>query len=90
MDADDEPPRQLPAAIAYVYMRLADDMDRRIRAGEWPSGARLPGREDVAAEYGVSDQSVRSAWRVLEERGLVRVLPSKGVYVTWAGHKEGT
>jgi GntR family transcriptional regulator len=82
---DYAPPRQLPPGVAYIWQRLAGAVEARIRSGELPYGARLPSREDLAAEYGVSDSSVRRAVRELAAAGLVEVLPAKGVYVTWRG-----
>jgi DNA-binding GntR family transcriptional regulator len=67
----------------YVYVRAANAIERDIRRGEWAFGARLPGRERLARRYGVAELTVRRAMRVLEERGIVRVLPSSGAWVTW-------
>lgn len=89
MSEDDEaPPRQLPPGIGYIWQRLADDMKRRIEAGEWSYGDRLPSRDDLALEYGVGERTVRRALRELP--GHVEVLPAKGAYVTWGGHERGT
>ena len=71
-------------------MQVADDIERRIRAGEYTHGARLPGRDDLAAGYGVAVMTIRRAQTELESRGLVRVVTGKGTYVTLPGHSEGT
>lgn len=84
-DSDDAPPRPLPGGIGYVYIQVADDIEARIAAGEWPAEGRLPPRQDFAAEYGVAEMTVRSAMRELARRGLVEILPSKGAYVTRRG-----
>lgn len=91
-DSDDMPPRLLPGGIEYVYVRLAADIERRVRAGEWAPGDRLPSREEIAASYGVAERTVRRALRELQAAGLVTVMPARGAYVTWAGpgHGEGT
>jgi len=65
----------------YEYVRVADDIQERIRRGELPLGARLPGEVDLGREYGVASHTARRAVRVLRERGLVATLPSKGTYV---------
>jgi DNA-binding GntR family transcriptional regulator len=74
----------------YAYVQVADDLERRVRAGEFPYEGKLPGRQDLAAEYGVGEMTVRHALRVLADRGMVRLMPSRGTIVTWAGHTEGT
>jgi len=70
--------------MEYVYAQIAADLERRIRAGEWGHGDRLPAREQLAAEYGAAVMSVRRAQRELAGRGVIRVVVGKGAYVTWA------
>ena len=81
MTTDDVPPRQLPGGIAYVFMQLADDLAARIAAGEFPPGTRLPGRERLAAQYGVAEMTVRRALIELEARGLVQRDAARGALV---------
>jgi DNA-binding GntR family transcriptional regulator len=81
MDDDHDGPRFPPGAMDYVYAQIADDLERRIRAGEWSPGDRLPAREALAAHYGAAVMSVRRAQRELAERGIIRVVVGKGAYV---------
>jgi DNA-binding GntR family transcriptional regulator len=87
---DDEAPRAVSRGAAYAYRQVADDIARRVREGEWPHDSRLPSRDELAADYGVAERTVRRAMQELEESGFVTVVPAKGVYVTWRGHEEGT
>ncbi len=86
MTTDDVPPRPLPGGIGYVFMQLADDLEARIRAGEFPPGSRLPGRGRLAAEYGVAEMTVRRAVEELEARLLVLRDSALGALVLRAGH----
>lgn len=88
MDTDDEPPR--PAQVEYAYMIVANDIAARIERGELRYGDRLPVREDLAARYGVGEMTVRRAMRELADRGMVRPMSSRGTFVIWRGHIEGT
>lgn len=90
MSDDASPRRALPGGIAYVYVQLADDIQGRISAGEFPPGTRLPGRQRLAAEYGVGEMAVRRALRELEERGIVTGAHTRGALVISAGHAQGT
>jgi DNA-binding GntR family transcriptional regulator len=72
------------------YVQVADDLEARIRAGEFPYDAALPRREDLAREYGVGEMTVRRALGMLADRGLVRPMSSVGTVVIWAGHNRGT
>ena len=67
-------------------MQVADDLARRIAAGEWGHGDRLPSREQLAAEYGAAQMTIRRAQRELAGRGLIRVVQGKGAYATPGAH----
>ena len=56
------------------------ELERRILAGDLPSGAKL-NEADVAAQLGISRGPVREAFRALEESCLVRVEKNRGVFV---------
>lgn len=66
----------------YLYIQLAEDMIRRIESGEFLSGGPIPSERDLAAEYGVSGNTVRSAVRELRRRGAITTLRGKGTYAT--------
>jgi DNA-binding GntR family transcriptional regulator len=83
MEDDDEPRRLHLSNAEYRYAQVAGDLERRIRAGEFPYDSRLPRREDLASEYGVGEMTVRRALRELAERGMVRPMPSVGTVVIW-------
>lgn len=50
--------------------QVAADLRLRIEAAEWSVGERLPGEHDLAAHYGVSRATVRTALQDLESRGM--------------------
>jgi GntR family transcriptional regulator len=66
----------------YLYLRVVEHIEARIRTGELHPGTRLPGERDLAARYGVSLSTLRRAITVLRQRGRVAVLPAKGTYIT--------
>jgi DNA-binding GntR family transcriptional regulator len=65
----------------YAYMKITEHITARITAGELRPGARLPGEQDLAEEYGVALGTIRRAISELRDRGLVITLPAKGTYV---------
>lgn len=69
-----------PEKPEYVWQQVLDHLVERIEAGQF--GCRLPNREVLASEYGVSPHSVARAIRALVERGLVVTLRGKGTYLT--------
>lgn len=66
-----------------AYTVVADRIEKRIRGGEFGYHQPLPSEPRLAEWYGVSRTTVRSAARVLTERGLVEVRPGKGTFVVW-------
>jgi GntR family transcriptional regulator len=67
---------------AYMYVKVADHIAARIRAGQLAPGAMLPAERDLAAEYGVAIGTARRAVEELRGRALVVTLPAKGTFVT--------
>lgn len=65
-----------------VYLRVADAVTRSILSGEFPPGARLPGRNFVAARYGVAGMTVTNAYAELARRGVVAARKGAGTVVT--------
>jgi DNA-binding FadR family transcriptional regulator len=62
--------------------QVASQLRRRIAEGEFPVGARLPTEMALAADLGVSRNSVREALRSLVHAGLLRARAGDGTYVT--------
>jgi|SRR6266508_4546292 len=53
------------------YQQVADDLRRKIRVGEHSAGERLPSIRKLAAEYGISPQTVQNALRELRGEHLI-------------------
>lgn len=55
-----------------AYQQVADDLRRKIQAGEeYAPGTRLPSIRDLAKQYGISPQTVQNALRELRQEHLV-------------------
>ncbi|WP_416985642.1 GntR family transcriptional regulator [Streptomyces sp. T028] len=63
------------------YLRVADDLRRRIKAGEWGVGQRLPSRAQVAENYQVSPAVVQRAMERLIIEGLLEGRAGSGTMV---------
>jgi GntR family transcriptional regulator len=66
----------------FPYRQLAAYLRQRIVSGEYPAGRRLPPIMELIAESGLSQKTVQRALRVLEDEGLVVIVPSRGTFVT--------
>ncbi|MFI9722467.1 GntR family transcriptional regulator [Streptomyces sp. NPDC052396] len=69
------------AARQPPYMRVADDLRRRIAAGEWAVGERLPSRAQLALDYGVGPNVLQKAQERLIVEGLLEGRAGSGTYV---------
>jgi GntR family transcriptional regulator len=70
--------------VPMSYRQIADDLEARIRAGEYPPGAELPSYAELAKLYSVSRATATRAYGLLHDRGLVVGSPGRGVYVAEA------
>jgi len=64
-----------------VYERLADELRTSILSGRYKPGDRLPSTLEIMANTGVANLTVRGAYRVLVEEGLVEPVAKRGYYV---------
>lgn len=64
-----------------VALQVRDDLRRRMASGEVAWGAQLPSEPECCATYGVSRTTVREAYRLLEQEGLIEVRPGKGRFL---------
>lgn len=78
---DDQEPVVDPGLPVYVYVQVADAIERDIRSGRLAVGARLPAEQDLAEEYQIARGTARRVVQELRDRRLVTTLPSKGTYV---------
>jgi GntR family transcriptional regulator len=64
-----------------VYERLADELRQAITSGQYQPGDRLPSTLELMERTGVANLTVRGAYRMLVEEGLVESVAKKGFYV---------
>jgi len=53
------------------YRTIADDLRRRVGAGEFAAGRTLPSESELSAEYAASRVTIRKALELLRDEGLV-------------------
>jgi GntR family transcriptional regulator len=64
-----------------VYERLADELREDIISGRYKPGDRLPSTLELMERTGVANLTVRGAYRMLIEEGLVESVSKRGFYV---------
>lgn len=58
--------------------QIAEQLRRRVAAGEVAPGSMLPSEQALAREFAVSRGTARAALAVLADAGLVEVVPGQG------------
>ncbi|WP_328913199.1 MULTISPECIES: GntR family transcriptional regulator [unclassified Streptomyces] len=75
------------AARNLKFQALAADLRRGILAGDWPPAAKLPTESGLAKETGLSLTTVRRAFDLLVEEGLVVRRQGSGSFVASPRHQ---
>ncbi|MGW6900760.1 winged helix-turn-helix domain-containing protein [Streptomyces sp. NPDC054919] len=61
--------------------QVADELRRRLDAGEWKAGDRFPGTVALASEYDISQSTAVRAVGVLVSEGRLRKVIPRGFFV---------
>lgn len=64
-----------------VYLKIVDDVKRKIELGLLKEGDKLPSCRDLAMKMGINPNTVQRAYSTLEEEEFIYTQPKKGVYV---------
>ncbi|MBA8957714.1 GntR family transcriptional regulator [Actinomadura namibiensis] len=73
--------------MSAKYREIADDLRRRIEAGEWIPGTTLPDYASLVEEYGVGRGVISSALAILKAEGLISVVKRRGITVRERGNR---
>jgi DNA-binding GntR family transcriptional regulator len=65
-----------------MYRKIADQLRRQIKSGEFEAGTQLPTEQDLQKMYGASSNTIRDAIKQLTTLGLVETKPGQGTFVT--------
>ena len=67
-----------------LYNNIFEELQQRIRHGDWLPGDRLPSITQLAKEFQVGAGTIREALRSLQSIGLIKIEHGSGVYITGA------
>jgi DNA-binding transcriptional MocR family regulator len=71
-----------------LLAQVARDIEQQIALGRLLAGDRLPSERALAAQLGLSRNTVTAAYLLLEKRGVIRRVPQRGAFVSPAGPAE--
>ncbi|MEU8262358.1 GntR family transcriptional regulator [Micromonospora sp. NPDC048999] len=63
------------------YRRVADDIEAKIRSGEYAPGQQLPSVSEIGEIYNIARSAAYRAVKELHERNLVYGQQGQGVFV---------
>lgn len=70
-----------PIQSVRVFEQIAEQIEKRILAGELRSGDRLPPERELGVQFRASRTAVREAMKILAQRGLIEMRPGRGTIV---------
>ncbi|HBZ09985.1 MAG TPA: FadR family transcriptional regulator [Bacillus bacterium] len=65
-----------------LFNSVIVDIEKKINDGALKEGDKLPSERELTRTYEISRHGVRQALTVLKEKGLIKITPGKGAYVT--------
>lgn len=74
-----------PASAVPLYQQLQDGLRAAIRAGDLPSGTRMPTIRAFAAAFGLGRNTVLAAYQRLTDEGLLNAHVGRGTEVAATG-----
>ena len=87
MAIDNIKPAHSSVAAVPLYDRIRADLRGRILSGEWPEGAKIPGRARLATDYGVDLNTLQRAISGLVAEGLLQADSRRGTFIADIGEK---
>jgi len=69
----------------FLYQKVYEEIKKDIENGILASGTKISSEKQLAAKYGVSTITVKTALGLLTEEGLVKRVPGKGTFVAEQG-----
>ena len=78
----------VPADGLPIYLQIVRYVERGVAAGTIADGEELPSRRVLSAQLGVNPNTVARAYYELEDEGVIRSIPKKGVFACAAEKRD--
>ncbi len=65
-----------------IYLQIVESVKQKIKDGTFHSGDQLPSINQLSAEFGLAKETVVKAFRLLQEKGIVKAVHGKGYFVS--------
>lgn len=64
-----------------VYKQVVSQIEQKVISGEYPAGYLLPSMNELSAELDISKETIKKAYSVLRDKGVIEPRQGKGFYV---------
>ena len=64
-----------------LYRQIVEGVERSVHEGSLPAGEQLPSMNELASKYAISRETVKKAYGILVDKGLIVPKHGKGFYV---------
>jgi len=65
----------------FIYEIIAGEIGAAIASGQLPPGSRIASIRECSERHSVSVNTIKAAYRILEDRGLITARPQSGYFV---------
>lgn len=65
-----------------IYEQIVGEIERYVALGILKPKERIPSVRSMACDLGINPNTVKKAYDVLEERGVIETLSTKGTFIT--------
>ena len=70
-----------PSDSTPIYRQIVEQVQRRVRSGQWGAGEELPSVRALALEHAINPMTVSKAYSLLEAEGLLERRRGMGMVV---------
>jgi len=64
-----------------IYEQIVNEIERYTSLGLLKEGERIPSVRSLATELGINPNTVKKAYDILEEKGVIETLSTKGTFI---------
>ena len=64
-----------------VYKQVISQVEQKIISGEYAPGYQLPSMNELAADLDISKETIKKAYAILRDKGVIEPHQGKGFYV---------
>lgn len=65
-----------------IYKQITEQVEKAVRRGEIPAGEQLPSMNELSAQMHISKETVKKAYGILRDKGVITPKQGKGFYVS--------